>query len=76
MKYYKETTPLAAGLMFEIYERGRGAGGGPLARVYDSVFADRIVDLLNEDEAITRLIGDRDAGTVAAMLETALKSDA
>jgi hypothetical protein len=56
MKYYKETTTLAAGLMFEIHERGPGAGSDPLARVYDSVFADRIVDLLNEDEEIGALM--------------------
>ena len=76
MKYYKETTSLASGLMFEIYERGRGAGGDPLARVYDSVFADRIVDLLNEDETITRLIGNKDVGAVPAMLKIALEKDA
>lgn len=54
MRYYKETDVKVNPTEFTIYERGRGAASanqGPLATVKDSVFADRIVDLLNADEA-------------------------
>lgn len=74
MKYYKHTDVHRHGHTFEIRERGRGAESGVLATVTDSVFADRIVDLLNEDEAIEKLIGKSEPGAIAAMIDTALKS--
>lgn len=74
MKYYKNTDEHRHGATFEICERGRGAGSGVLATTTDSVFADRLVDLLNEDEAIEKLIGKSEPGAIAAMIDTALKS--
>lgn len=72
MTYYKHSDEHRHGITFEIRDRGRGAGDDVLATTTDSVFADRIVDLLNEDEAIEKLIGKHDVGAVAAMLDTAL----
>lgn len=72
MKYYKNTDEHRHEHTYEICERGPGAGSGVLATTTDSVFADRLVDLLNEDEAIEKLIGKHDVGAVAAMLDTAL----
>lgn len=72
MKYYKHTDVHWHGHTYEIRERGRGAESGVLATVTDSVFADRIVDLLNEDEAIEKPIGKRDPGAAAELLEVAL----
>ena len=74
MKYYKNTDEHRHEHTYEICERGPGAGSAPLATVTDSVFADRIVDLLNEDEAIEKLIGKSEPGAIAAMIDTALKS--
>lgn len=72
MKYYKHIIEYIHHNEYEIRERGPGAGSGVLATTTDSVFADRIVDLLNEDEAIEKLIGKHDVGALAAMLDTAL----
>ena len=74
MKYYKHSDEHRAGIAFEIRERGPGAGDAVLATTTDSVFADRIVDLLNEDEAIEQLIGKHDTNAVARLIDTALKS--
>ena len=51
MKYYKHVESSRDGDDYQI--RARGAGSDSLevlATTYNSVFADRIVDLLNEDE--------------------------
>jgi len=60
VKYYKDTVDLRNRLTFEIRERGPGAGNDVLATTDDSVFADRLVYLLNEDELITRSMAETD----------------
>lgn len=51
MRYYKETNDRVYPIQYAIHERGRGSDNAPRAISEDSVFVDRIVDLLNADEA-------------------------